>query len=448
MQNPHINREGLKSPTASSKAKVYVAMSADLIHPGHLNILKVAREYGEVTVGVLTDAAIASYKRLPCMTYEQRAQIVTQLKGVAAVIPQETLDYVPNLRKLKPAFVVHGDDWKAGVQRETRERVIRALAEWGGQLIEPAYTPGISSTQLNKAVREIGTTPDIRRERLRRLLDAKKVVRILEAHSGLSGLIVEHARIDNVRGNLEFDGIWLSSLTDSTAKGKPDIECVDLTSRLHTVNDILEVTTKPIIYDGDSGGLPEQFVFTVRTLERLGVSAVVIEDKCGLKQNSLRENDNRQQQETVESMCDKIRAGKQAQVTNSFMVVARCESLITGAGQADALARVRAYIEAGADAILIHSKAKTPDEILEFSKSYRQLPLERRVPLVAIPSTFSSATEEQLADHGIQVVIYANQLLRSAYPAMLRTAEAILRAGRALEAEELCMPIREILELI
>lgn len=432
----------------SNKATVYVAMSADMIHPGHLNIIKVAQEFGEVTVGVLTDKAIASYKRLPYMCYEQRAAIVAQLKGVAQVIAQETLDYVPNLRKLKPDYVVHGDDWKTGVQRETRQRVIDALSEWGGELIEPAYTPGISSTQLNKALKEVGTTPDIRRERLRRLLEAKPLVRVMEAHNGLSGLIVEHTNIKVGTASREFDAIWLSSLTDSTAKGKPDIECVDLTSHLHTVNDLLEVTTKPIIYDGDSGGLPEQFVFTVRTLERLGVSAIVIEDKCGLKQNSLLEGDKMQPQESIAVMCDKIHAGKQAQVTDSFMIVARCESLISGAGEADALQRVIAYIEAGADAIMIHSKSKSPAEVLSFCDAYRKLPLVRRVPLVAVPSTYHSVTESELQEHGVQVVIYANQLLRSAYPAMVRVAQTILTAGRALEAEEHCMSIKEIVELI
>ncbi|MDD2236135.1 MAG: phosphoenolpyruvate mutase [Kiritimatiellae bacterium] len=426
--------------------KVYVGMSADIIHPGHLNILKVAAQYGEVTVGVLTDEAIASYKRLPYMTYEQRAAIVENLKGVEQVIPQTTLDYVPNLRTLKPDYVVHGDDWRDGVQRETRQRVIDALAEWGGELIEPSYTPGISSTQLNKAIREVGVTPDIRRQRLRRLLKAKSLVRVMEAHSGLSGLIVENCRVKKDNLSVEFDAMWLSSLTDSTLKGKPDIECVDLTSRLHTVNDILEVTTKPIIYDGDSGGQAEHFVFMVRTLERLGVSAVIIEDKVGLKKNSLLDAGNDQKQDSAFNMGEKIRAGKAAQISEEFMIIARCESLITGAGQEDALARVQAYIEAGADGIMIHSKSTTADEIIAFCTAYGRLP--RRVPLVVVPSTYSQVTEEELAKHGVNIVIYANQLLRSAYPAMQKTAESILTHGRALEAESGCMPIREIVEFI
>lgn len=437
--------------------KVYVAMSADIIHPGHLNIIKEASKLGDVTVGVLTDAAIASYKRLPYMNYEQRAAVVQALKGVVEVIPQEQLDYIPNLLKLKPDYVVHGTDWRIGVQAKTRQRVIDTLAVWGGELVEPEYTEGISSTQLNKAIREVGTTPDIRRRRLRRLLDAKPLVRVMEAHSGLSGLIVENTSVmvpkDSVEPNgakvkHEFDAMWLSSLTDSTLKGKPDNESVDITSRLRTVNDILEVTTKPIIYDGDSGGLPEHFVFLVRSLERLGVSAVIIEDKVGLKQNSLLETGNVQRQAAVEDQCQKIKAGKRAQVTDEFMIMARCESLITGAGEDDAISRCRAYCEAGADGIMIHSRAKTPDEIISFVKRFRA-EVSSDKPIVVVPSTYSQVTESDLAGIGVNIVIYANQLLRAAYPAMRKCAERILECERAKEAsEELCMPIGEIVSLL
>ena len=427
---------------------VYVGMSADLIHPGHLNIIKEAAKLGEVTVGVLTDAAIASYKRLPYMTYEQRAAVVSQLKGVAQVVPQETLDYIPNLKKLKPDFVVHGTDWRNGVQAKTRQGVIDTIAEWGGQLVEPEYTEGISSTQLNKALREVGTTPDIRRRRLRRLLNAKPIVRVMEAHSGLSGLIVEHACVTKDNKKREFDAMWLSSLTDSTLKGKPDNESVDVTSRLRTVNDILEITTKPIIYDGDSGGLPEHFTFLVRSLERLGVSAVIIEDKVGLKQNSLLEQGNVQQQASIEDQCHKIKMGKQAQVTDDFMIIARCESLIAGKGEDDAIARCKAYCEAGADGIMIHSKAKTPDEIVSFVKRFRA-EVSANKPIVVVPSTYAQVTEDELAKIGVNIVIYANQLLRASYPAMKSCAERILSCGRAQEASaELCMPIKEIISLI
>lgn len=427
---------------------VYVAMSADIIHPGHLNIIKEAAKLGDVTVGVLTDAAIASYKRLPYMSYEQRAAVVAQLKGVSRVIPQEQLDYIPNLLALKPDYVVHGTDWREGVQAKTRQGVIDTLAQWGGQLVEPEYTPGISSTQLNKAIREVGTTPDIRRRRLRRLLNAKPLIRVMEAHSGLSGLIVEHANVTKNNKKHEFDAMWLSSLTDSTLKGKPDNECVDLTSRLRTVNDILEITTKPIIYDGDSGGLPEHFTFLVRSLERLGVSAVIIEDKIGLKQNSLLEQGNVQQQASIEDQCHKIKVGKRAQITDEFMIIARCESLIAGKGEDDAISRCKAYCEAGADGIMIHSKAKTPDEIVSFVKRFRA-DVSADKPIVVVPSTYAQVTEEELSAVGVNIVIYANQLLRAAYPAMKACAERILDCGRAKEAsEEFCMPIKEILNLI
>ena len=425
---------------------VYVAMSADLIHPGHLNIIKTAVEYGNVIVGVLTDKAIASYKRLPYMDFEQRKTIVENLKGVSQVIPQETLDYVPNLRKIKPDYVVHGDDWKEGVQRETRQRVIDALAEWGGELIEPNYTKGISSTQLNNALKSIGTTPGIRLRKLRRLLNAKPVVRVMEAHSGLTGLIVEKTNIIKNNQLCEFDAMWLSSLTDSTNKGKPDIECVDLTSRLNTINDILEITTKPIIYDGDSGGIPEHFIFTVKSLERLGVSAIIIEDKTGLKKNSLFTSDDLQKQDTIENICYKISEGKKAQITDDFMIIARIESLNLGMGVDDALERAKAYIEAGADAIMIHTKEKVPVMMYEFCDRYKKF--DQQVPLVAVPSTYSSVTETELIEKGISIVIYANQLLRSAYPMMKYTAESILQNERALEAEENCLSIKEILTLI
>ena len=428
---------------------VYVAMSADIIHPGHLNIIHTAARYGEVVVGVLTDEAIASYKRLPYMTFEQRSAVVENLKGVSRVVPQATLDYVENLRRLRPDFVVHGSDWKEGVQSETRSRVVEVLKEWGGRLVEPEYTPGVSSTQLNKAIREVGTTPDIRRGRLKQLLDKKGFVRVLEAHSGLSALIVENSAVRSGDGRTaEFDAMWLSSLTDSTAKGKPDIECVDLTNRLHTVNDILEVTTKPIIYDGDSGGNVDQFRFTVRTLERLGVSMVIIEDKKGRKRNSLYVADNLQPQEEIEVMCEKIAVGKRARVTGDFMIAARCESLILGHGQEEALRRAGAYVEAGADAILIHSKSQSPDEVFAFCERYRESRELSLVPLIVVPSTYAQVTEKELRDRGIRMVIYANQLLRSEYPAMLRVAESILKHGRAREADEMIMPIRDILELV
>lgn len=426
---------------------VYVGMSADLVHPGHLNIIKRAAELGEVTVGLLTDKAIASYKRVPYMTFEQRRIVVENLKGVTKVIPQETLDYVPNLTLMRPDFVVHGDDWREGVQRETRQKVIDALKVWGGELIEVPYTEGISSTVLQKALKEVGTTPAVRLGRLRRLLQVKPVVRFLDLHNALSGLIIENTSVQMPDGTKrEFDGMWGSSLTDSTAKGKPDIEAVDVSARMTTLNEVLEVTTKPIVYDGDTGGQPEHFVFTVRTLERLGVSAVIIEDKSGLKKNSLFGTDVEQTQEDIPAFCEKIRMGKNAQSTDDFMIIARIESLILDKGVDDAMMRAKAYLDAGADGIMIHSRNKSPDEVFEFCRRYNQLP--NRKTLVAVPTSYNTVTEDELAAHGVNIVIYANHLLRSAYPAMVETAKSILVHQRSAECDQRLLPIKDILELI
>ncbi len=431
---------------ADKEKRVYVGMSADMIHPGHLNIINKAAGLGRVTVGLLTDEAIAGYKRLPYLEYEHRKQIVENLKGVSDVIPQHTLDYRPNLEKLKPDYVVHGDDWKEGVQSQVRQQVIDTLEKWNGELVEVGYTKGISSTILNKAVKEVGTTPEIRLKRLRRLISSKDIVRVIEAHNGLTGLIAEHTKINIDGKTLEFDAMWASSLTDSTAKGKPDIEAVDITARMNNINDLAEVTTKPVIFDGDTGGKPEHFVFTVRTLERLGVSAVIIEDKIGLKKNSLFGTSVPQRQDTIESFCGKIKAGIQARVTGEFMIIARIESLILKAGMDDALKRAKAYIEAGADGIMIHSKEDTPDEVLEFCSAYRDF--DRKVALVAVPTTYDSIYEKELAEAGVNIVIYANQLIRSAYPAMVDTAKKILTHGRAYEARGNMMPIKDIISLI
>ena len=425
---------------------VYVGMSADLVHPGHLNILHKAAVLGEVTVGLLTDEAIASYKRVPFMEFEQRRQVIDSIKGVAKVVPQTTLDYVPNLLALKPDYVVHGDDWKTGVQQQTRQRVIDTLAQWGGELVEVPYTQGISSTKLNKALKEIGTTPSVRLKSLRRLLKVKPLLRFIDIHNALSGLIIENTHIDTPNGRREFDGMWGSSLTDSTAKGKPDIEAVDVSSRMNTLNEVLEVTTKPIIYDADTGGQTEHFTFTIKTLERLGVSAAIIEDKTGLKKNSLLGNDVPQTQDSIENFCYKIRQGKQAQATNDFMIIARIESLILGKGVEDAFERAKAYLAAGADGIMIHSREKTPDEIFAFCKLYNTL--EERKTLVAVPSSYNTVTEEELQAQGVNIVIYANQLLRSAYPAMLKTARSILENHRSAECDADMLPLKDILELI
>ena len=428
--------------------KVYIGMSADLVHPGHLNIIQHARELGdEIIVGLLTDKAIASYKRLPFMNWEQRKVVVENIKGVSKVVPQETLDYVPNLRALKPDFVVHGDDWRSGVQKETRQRIIDVLKEWNGRLVEVPYTEGISSTQLNKVLKEIGTTPEIRSRRLRRLLESKDIVRVMEAHNGLSGLIVEQTQVDVNGKKEEFDALWISSLTQATAKAKPDNGFLDASTRIAALSEILDVTTKPIIYDGDSGGPIEHFVFTVRELERLGVSAIIIEDKVGLKKNSLFGTEVKQEQDTIENFCNKIASGKANQVTDNFMIIARIESLILEKGMDDAFNRAKAYLKAGADGIMIHSRSKVFDEIKEFTQLYNQLP--NRKPLVVVPSSYAQVTESELVENNINVVIYANQLLRAAYPAMVKVAQSILTHHRAKEAsDEYCMSIREIINLI
>jgi phosphoenolpyruvate mutase len=426
--------------------RVYVGMSADLIHPGHLNVIREAARYGEVWVGLLTDEAIASYKRLPHMSFSQRKEVVENIKGVCKVVSQKTLDYVPNLLEYKPDYVVHGDDWKIGVQKSVRQQVIDTLNLWGGKLIEIPYTQGVSSTQFNKALKEMGTTPDLRRMKLRRLLNAKPLLRFIEVHNGLTGLIVENLSLEINKYQKEFDGMWASSLTESTSKGKPDIEAVDVTSRVNSLHDVLEVTTKPIIYDADTGGMVEHFKFTVRTLERLGISAVIIEDKNGLKKNSLLGNDVNQTQDSVENFCQKIRAGKLAQVTNEFMIIARIESLILDKGMEDALVRAVAYIDAGADGIMIHSRKEDPEEVFEFCSRYRNL--NNIVPLIVVPSSYSKVYEDELEDMGVSIVIYANHLLRSAYPAMLNTAKSILTNGRSFESEKELLPIKDILELI
>ena len=425
---------------------VYIAMSADLITPGHVSIIQEARTMGEVVIGLLIDSAIAGFQRLPYMRYEERKVVLEAIAGVKEVVPQETLDYVPNLMKIKPDYVLHRDDWNTGVLRETRQRVINTLIQWGGELIEPNPMPGITAEALNRSIREVGTTPERRLSMLKRLLEAKPLLRIIEAHSGLTGLIAETVSVQSDSKTREFDGIWMSSLTDSTVKAKPDIEYVDMTSRMNTVSDILETTTKPIIFDGDTGGITEHFVFMVRTLERLGVSAVIIEDKKGLKKNSLFGTDVEQIQDDIEDFTHKVASGKHAQVTDDFMIIARIESLILKAGMDDALARAQAYIAAGADGIMIHSREPTAHEILTFCKAYAKF--DDRVPLVVVPSTYSSTTEDELAEAGVCIVIYANQLLRSAYPAMVEVAKSILLNGRAAESEELCMPIQDIIRLI
>ena len=427
--------------------KVYLGMIADIMHPGLINIINEGTKYGDVIIGLYTDKAIATHKRLPYLTYEQRETVVRSIHGVADVVPQDDWSYVPNLVKYKPDYIIHGDDWLEGPDKYIRDEVFKVMESLGGKVIEIPYTKGITSSGLAEELESLGTTPQARLKSLRRLITAKPIVRIMESHCGLTGLIIEHTKVEVGNEVREFDGMWASSLTDSTSKGKPDIEAVDLTTRLHDLNDSLEVTTKPVIYDGDTGGKTEHFVFTVRTLERLGVSAVIIEDKVGLKQNSLFGTDAVQTQDTIEGFCSKIKAGKEAQVTRDFMIIARIESLIAGKPVEDALERAFAYVAAGADGIMIHSKNKDGMDIKKFCQRFREK--DNHTPIVAVPTTYAQFTEEELASWGINIVIYANHMLRSAYPAMVKCAERILETTRCLEAsEEYCMPIKQILNLI
>lgn len=426
---------------------VYLGMIGDIMHPGLINIINEGAKYGDVMIGLFTDKAIATHKRLPYLTYEQRKNVIENIKGVSSIVPQEEWSYVPNLIKYKPDYIIHGDDWVYGQDKYLRDEVFKTMEKLGGEVIEIPYTKGISASGLKEEIDSLGVTPQQRLSTLRRLISAKPVVRILESHNGLTGLIAEHTSVEVNGQHREFDGMWASSLTDSTSKGKPDIEAVDLTTRLHDLNDTLEVTTKPVIYDGDTGGKLEHFVFTVRTLERLGISAVIIEDKVGLKQNSLFGTDAIQTQDTIDGFCNKIKAGKEAQITRDFMIISRCESLIAGKSVDDALERCHAYVAAGADGVMIHSKNKSGADIKEFCQRFREK--DPHTPIVAVPTTYNQFTEEELAEWGINVVIYANHMLRAAYPAMVKCAERILETSRSLEAsDEYCMPIKQILNLI
>lgn len=426
---------------------VFMSIGTDVIHGGHIEIIRKAAELGELTVGVLADEVVAAYKRQPLLTSEERLKIVSGLKGVSHVIEQDDIGYAKPLRTLHPDYVVHGDDWREGFQKPVREECLALLAEYGGQLVEFPYSHNAEYDRLEAAARSQLSIPDLRRGRLKWLIEKKGLVTCMEAHNGLTGLIAEKAAVLENGEIRQFDGMWVSSLCDSTTKGKPDIELVDFSSRMNTINEIMEVTTKPMILDGDTGGLTEHFVYTVRTLERIGVSAVIIEDKIGLKRNSLFGTEADQQQDSIENFCHKIKAGKRALKTKEFMIIARIESLILEQGMEDALARAFAYIEAGASGIMIHSRRKEPDEIFEFCRRFREK--NQHTVLVVVPTSFNTVIEDEWKQRGVNVVIYANHLIRSGYPAMQKTAETILRCRRAKEADEAyCMPIEEILTLI
>lgn len=429
-----------------SKKTVYIGMTVDVLHTGHINIIRKAREYGAVTIGLLTDSAIADHKRLPYLSWEQRREIVENIVGVSEVVPQEDWNYAINIEKYQPDYMVHGDDWKSGSEAKVREKTIAALEAYGGKLIEVAYTEGISSGAILAGSLQIGSTPELRMKTLRRLLNAKPLSRIIEAHSPLSALIGESVSGKNAGKNVEFDGFWSSSLTDSTVMGKPDIEALEISTRLSNINNIFEVTSKPLIMDVDTGGKLEHFEFHVRSMERLGISAAIVEDKTGLKKNSLFGTEVSQEQENIDVFSDKLRAGRAALISEDFMIIARIESLILEKGMEDAITRAKAYVAAGAHGIMIHSRRKKPDEIYEFARLFRaEFP---DVPLVAVPTSYNHVTEADLAAHGFNIVIYANHMLRAAYPAMKRVAQGILHNSRSLESDDEIISIKEILELI
>ena len=425
---------------------VYTCFTTDIIHEGHLNIINEARKLGRVTVGALSDKALIRYNRFPTVSIEERIKLYESVEGVDEVVVQDDMTYDSIIEKLHPDIVIHGDNWKDGPEKAIRENCLAALKKYGGELVEIGYTFNEKVTKADLQIKEKLAMPEYRRKRLRQLIEMCPIVKVMEAHSGLTGLITEKTVVEN-KGRLDqFDGMWVSSLCDSTDRGKPDIELVDMTSRLRTINDIMEVTTKPIILDGDTGGLTEHFVYNVRTLERMGVSAVIIEDKTGLKKNSLFGTEVEQTQDSIENFSAKIRAGKNAQLTDDFMIIARIESLILERGMEDALERAFAFRDAGADGIMIHSRKKDPAEIFEFCDKFRQQ--DKTTPIVVVPTSFNQVTEEELASHGINIVIYANQLMRAAFPVMVKTAEEILKNHRAYEVDSSLMPFKEIITLI
>ena len=425
---------------------VYTCFCTDVIHEGHLNIINEAKKLGKVIVGCLSDEALIRYNKFPTISQEDRVELYKGLEGVEEVVIQNDMLYNDVIASLKPDYIVHGDNWKAGPEKSIRDHVELLLKDYGGELVDIPYTYNEDVKKIDLQLKEKLAMPEYRRKRLRQLLKLTPIVKAMEAHSGLTGLIVEKTVVEHEGKLDQFDAMWISSLCDSTAKGKPDIELVDMTSRFRTIDDITEVTTKPIIFDGDTGGLTEHFVYTVRSLEKMGVSAVIIEDKKGLKKNSLFGTEVKQTQATIEEMSAKIAAGKKAQLTDDFMIIARIESLILEQGMDDALTRAHAFVAAGADGIMIHSRRKEPDEILEFCDKFRKD--NKETPIVVVPSSFNTITEEELAAHGVNIVIYANQLTRSAFPAMQQTAEDILKYHRAKEVDDRLMSIKQIITLI
>ena len=428
------------------KKKVYVSLSADVLHEGHINIIKTASKYGYLIIGLLTDEAISSYRRLPHLNYKQREYIVKNIKYVDEVIPQKSLDHTSNLIKIKPDYVVHGDDWKSGILKETRKQVLKTLKRWGGVLIEPKYTKNISSKKIKEKIIKLGTTPDIRRSKLKRLLNSKKLIRVLEAHNPISGMIIENLQITKSGKLDEFDGMWSSSLTDSVSRGMPDNQSVDYSTRINGISEIFNVTTKPLIFDIDNGGQIDHLKFVVKKLDSLGVSALIMEDKIGLKKNSLFKDQSNVKQDTINNFTNKIKKAKNSLVGEDFLIISRIESLILNKPVSDALKRAIAYSKAGADCIMIHSKDKDPKKIFEFSKKF--LKTKHFKPLIAVPSSYSKTYEKQLIKNGFKIVIYANHMLRAAHASMIDTAKKILTHNRGYEAEKNITSIKDIIELV
>ena len=426
---------------------VYMCMSTDIIHGGHIKIINKAKKLGKLIIGVLSDEVVMGYKRIPLVPFEERKKLYKNIEGIYKVVEQKELSYKDNIKRIQPDYVVHGDNWVTGYQQPIREEVIELLKEYGGQLVEFPYSSEKKYKDIDERTRQELSLPDFRRSRLKKALEMKGLVTAMEAHSGLTGLLVETTTVNEKNGGLkQFDAMWISSLCDSTDKGKPDMELVDMTSRFRTIDDIMEVTTKPIIFDGDTGGLKEHFGYTVKTLERMGVSMVIIEDKIGLKKNSLFGTEVKQTQDSIENFCEKIKAGKEAQKSEDFMICARIESLILEQGMEDALNRAFAFAEAGADAIMIHSRKKEPDEIFEFVEKFREK--DEFTPIVVVPTSFNTVTEEEFKERGVNIVIYANQLIRAAFPAMQNVAKTILQNHRAKEVDDQCISIKEIITLI
>jgi phosphoenolpyruvate phosphomutase / 2-hydroxyethylphosphonate cytidylyltransferase len=431
---------------AKKNKTVYIGLTAGTIHHGHIKLIEVARSYGDIIIGLITDNAIAEYKRIPLLSFEQRKKILINFKGVKKVVIQKQWDYSQNIKKLKPNYMIHGDDWKKGHMSLIRKKSINALKSYGGKLIELPYTKGISSAALIDHQNSITITPDIRRATLRKLIEAKNISRFLEAHNPISALIGENTYVQKNGKRIGFDGFWSSSLTDSTMMGKPDNESVDISQRIQGVNQIFDVTTKPLIFDGDTGGKIEHFEMKIKSAERLGISAIIIEDKTGLKKNSLFKNTKDQTQEDKKKFAEKISIGKKAQSSKEFMIIARIESFILGKGLKDAIDRAHAYVKAGADGIMIHSKSKDPKEIFQFSKLFRKS--YKNIPLISVPSSYNHVKEKELQKNGFNVVIYANHMLRAAYPAMRNVALDILNNSRSKEADKKLLGIKEILNLI